>query len=69
MDSNRDFTRDFLVPALQGLSGKQKIKIAIALDAAIAFGALEYVEGNDSFKDTAAVEVKYWDNVLRLKRM
>lgn len=64
----RSFQVDFLKPALLGLKSHQAQRVAIALDAAIAFGALEHAQGNDSLQDLAAVEAKYWDNVGRLAK-
>ncbi len=62
----RDFRIDFLVPAISGLSPSQASRVAIALDAAIAFGALEHADGNESLQDRLTVEAKYQNNVARL---
>lgn len=66
MNKPRNFQADFLMPALLGLPKQHIQRVAIALDAAIAFGALEQAQGNGSLQDLAAVEAKYWDNVRRL---
>ena len=63
----RDFQKDFCGPAIAGLKRKEAQRVGIALDAAIAFGVLEYLDGNSSLQDRQAIEAKYWDNVLRLK--
>ncbi len=65
--NQRNFQTDFLAPALKGLSKREAIKMSIALDAAIAFGALEHASGNESLQDLTLVTTKYWDNVARLK--
>ena len=39
---------DFCLPAMTGLNKKAAIKVGIALDAAIVFGILEYMNGNAS---------------------
>jgi len=62
----RDFQIDFCLPAIRGLRRKQSQRVAIALDAAIAFGVLEYLDGNESMKDRAAIESRYRDCVQRL---
>jgi hypothetical protein len=63
----RDFQKDFCAPAIAGLSRKQALRVGIALDCAIAFGALEAQQGNESLKDSPQLEAAYWDKVMRLK--
>lgn len=63
----RDFQKDFLMPALRGLSHKQQKRVAIALDTAIVFGALEHADGNESLQDQVQVQAKYWQCVEKLK--
>jgi hypothetical protein len=41
---------DFCAPAIKGLNKKAAIKVGIALDVAILFGVLEYIEGNESLR-------------------
>lgn len=65
--NKREFVADFCGPAIKGLKPRDAQRVAIALDAAIAFGALEYVEGNESLQNMQEVSAKYWDNVMRLK--
>lgn len=64
--SARDFRTDFLLPAISGLSRRHAARVAMALDAAIAFGALEHADGNESLQCRELVEAKYRDNVARL---
>jgi len=40
----------FIRPAIKGLNKKAAIKVGIALDAAIIFGILEYLGGNESVR-------------------
>lgn len=67
----RNFVTDFLVPACApfpvGTVGRQQI--GLALDCAIAFGALEAQTGNKSLALSNELEQKYWQNVQRLKAM
>jgi hypothetical protein len=63
----RNFHLDFMLPALEGLSKTNLRRIAIALDAAMAFGALECIDGNTFLTDRAAMEARYWRCVMRLK--
>jgi hypothetical protein len=63
----RNFEEDFCGPAMKGLTQSQRVRIAIALDAAIIFGVLEYVKGNESLHDQQALRQRYWFNVGRLK--
>lgn len=65
----RDFQRDFCAPAIAGLSKKDAIRVAIALDAAIAFGALEAQDGNESLKMGPELIATYWQKVMRLKKL
>lgn len=65
--ASRNFALDFLMPALQGLSPVQARRVALALDTAIWFGALEHANGNDSLISLRALETRYWDNVRRLR--
>lgn len=65
----RDFAEDFLLPAVNHLPSADKTRIAIALDCAVAFGALELLDGNESLMDQAALEKKYAENVKRLKAL
>jgi hypothetical protein len=63
----RNFATDFAVPSLQGLSKKERARVALALDAAILFGVLEYSEGNASLQHLPAVRALYAEKVNRLK--
>jgi hypothetical protein len=62
----RDFGSDFCLPALSGLNRKEAARVALALDAAILFGVLEYAEGNTSLQDLGAVRKRYAEKVARL---
>jgi|HubBroStandDraft_6_1064221.scaffolds.fasta_scaffold161259_2 hypothetical protein len=63
----RDFQRDFCEPAMVGLVPEEMLRVALALDAAIMFGVLEYVDGNPSFQDLEAVRKLYEAKVARLQ--
>lgn len=63
----RNFQTDFCAPAIAGLSKRDATRVAIALDAAIAFGALEAHGGNESLRAGPELEAAYWQKVLRLK--
>ncbi len=77
----RDFQRDFLVPCLElarrnGMSlstPETMISVSqvlpLALDCAIAFGALEGQTTNASLKLSNELESLYWDKVQRLHNM
>lgn len=67
MDMSREFGRDFCGPAIKGLKPRDAKRVAKALDAAIAFGALEHAEGNESLQDTRQVQARYWTLVSELK--
>lgn len=67
MTGTRNFMLDFLGPAITGLNKKETRRVTIALDAAIAYGALEHAGGNESLQNLDTVEAKYWDNVRRLQ--
>lgn len=65
---SREFKTDFLEPALVGLNKQESMRVAIALDAAICFGALEHAEGNESMQDLEVIRRKYQENVERLAK-
>jgi hypothetical protein len=69
----RDFKQDFLTPAMQwskASSPEQMCRIiAVALDCAIAYGALEGQTTNPSLKLSAQLEAMYWDKVSQLRVM
>lgn len=64
----RDFT-EFVSNAVRGLSNQDAARVAKALDCAIAFGALEYAEGNESLQDTGLVARVYEQKLSALKAM
>lgn len=64
----RNFQTDFLAPALKNLSPLTQKRIALALDCAIAFGALEAQQGNESLKVGPELERAYAEKVSRLQR-
>lgn len=41
--------------AIQGLNKKEARRVAKALDVAIAFGATQYADGNESLRDIESV--------------
>ncbi len=68
----RDFQQDFLIPAsnfcrTRGLPGRHLDGLALALDIAIAYGALEALTGNESMQDLTALDRAYWQKVERLR--
>jgi hypothetical protein len=65
-DAPRDFQADFCLPAIKGLNRKEAARVGLALDCAIAFGVLEYAEGNTSLQDLRAVRELYAEKVARL---
>jgi len=65
----RNFQQDFLAPALNALGQQNREAIALALDCAIAFGALEGQTANSSLKLSWELESLYWDKVQRLQVM
>jgi hypothetical protein len=66
----RNFHADFLMPAIKDLNNPMLAqKIAIALDCAIAFGALERADGNPSLQDVDVLNAQYAEKVQRLKLM
>lgn len=69
MNTHRDFINDFLNPAVAGLKPNDQRRVAVALDAAIAFGALECHDGNASLLDKGAVAAKYENNVALLQKL
>lgn len=58
---------DFLVPALAGLDAPAAARVALALDCAIAFGALESHDDNASLKAGGELERVYAEKIARLK--
>jgi hypothetical protein len=64
---SRDFQNDFLVHALKALSPQQQKRVGLALDCAIAFGALEAQQGNDSLKDGPELQKAYREKCARLQ--
>jgi hypothetical protein len=66
----RNFHADFLMPAIKDLNNPMLAqRMAVALDCAIAFGALERAAGNPSLQDIATLEAEYDKKVSRLKAM
>lgn len=65
----RDFQTDFCLPAISGLSRRDAQRVGKALDAAIAFGALEHANDNESLQDIRAVEARYWTLIMELKKL
>jgi hypothetical protein len=63
----RDFAQDFLIYAIAGMDRKTAARVACAMDCAIAFGALEYRDGNESLKTITNDD--YQTKVDRLKKM
>lgn len=54
--------------AIKGLKKKDAIRVALALDCAIAFGALS-AHKNESLMNKQAVEFSYQEKLSRLKDM
>ena len=67
--TSRDFQIDFCLPAIKGLKRTDALRVGKSLDAAIAFGALEHANDNESLQDIRAVEARYWSLVMELKNL
>ncbi len=65
----RDFQKDFAAPAIRGLNPDAAKRVALALDIAIAFGALERAQGNKSLSNIDLIEQQYAEKVARLARL
>lgn len=63
----RDHINDFVMPALKGLSPLQQKRIGLALDCAVAFGALEAQDGNQSLKAGHTLTSAYTEKCARLQ--
>lgn len=64
----RDFAKDFAGPVIADLNKKNAIRVGIALDCAILFGVLEYIDGNESLKiNRDVLQRSYDEKVARLK--
>lgn len=59
--------QDVCVPIMAGKDLADARRIGIALDAAIAFGAIEYANRNPSIQDLAAVKARYNELVEKLR--
>lgn len=65
---DRNFHADFLMHAIKDLDNPVlSRRIAVALDTAILFGALERAEGNTSLQDIQVMTAAYKDKVKMLK--
>lgn len=70
----RSFVADFLIPVQAWAdklgAGKRVVQdlLPLALDIAIAFGALEALTGNESLSDVAKLDATYAEKVQRLSR-
>jgi hypothetical protein len=60
----RNFMTDFCAPAMRDLSPKQAQHVGIALDCAILFGVLEYIEGNESLRVSKEVLQRTYDEKI-----
>jgi hypothetical protein len=63
----RNFGKDFCLPATKNLNKKNACVVGIALDAAILFGILEYIDGNAWSKlSKETLQELYDEKVARL---
>lgn len=62
----RDFQKDFLVPLIATMQTEEGVQVALALDCAIIYGALEAQTGNESLKLSPVLESTYWNKVAKL---
>jgi hypothetical protein len=67
MSTKRNFETDFCLPAIEGLTRTQALRVGKALDAAVCFAILEFNDGNPSLKDIPAVETRYRQLIGELK--
>lgn len=70
----RSFQNDFLIPVLNGVEHvidplTLHTRIGLALDCAVAFGALEAQDGNESLQLSQTLEDAYWTKVQQLRDM
>lgn len=74
----RDFHSDFLMPAIAGLTDPNTHRVAVALDTAVMFGALEALEMIEKTPrglwtvlgaTPTQLQEKYEENVRRLKSL
>lgn len=64
---SRNFQQDFCIHAIKGLTPLQASRVGLALDCAIAFGALESSQGNESLKDGPELQAAYREKCKRLQ--
>lgn len=63
----RDYIADVVTPAQVGHARRDNEQIHLALDAAVAFGVLEFLDGNAAMADRAKVEAMYKEKCDALK--
>lgn len=63
----RNFAQDFVIRVIVGMDRDTGARVAVAMDCAIAYGALEYRDGNESLR--ALTDKDYEDKIKRLKSM
>lgn len=63
----RNFMLDFAALAIAPFRDLEAQRLGLALDCAVAFGALEAQTGNESLKLSPQLEQAYWEKVGRLK--
>lgn len=65
----RNFQSDFCLPAIKKLNAEQSARVGKALDCAIIFGILEYLDGNPSLQNAAQLREVYESKVRDLALM
>jgi hypothetical protein len=59
---------DFASLAMRGLNKKEAVRVGIALDCAIIFGVLEYLDSNESlYVSRVALQALYNEKLERLR--
>jgi hypothetical protein len=65
----RNFQSDFCLPAMKGLKDSDAARVGKALDCAIIFGILEYLDGNSSLQSAQQLRDVYDSKVRDLALM
>lgn len=63
----RDYIAEVVAPAQIGHARQDPEQIHLALDAAVAFGILEFLDGNAQVADRAKVEAMYKEKCEALR--
>lgn len=60
---------EFTALAVQGLTPEQAERVGVALDCAVAFGALEFMDNNSSLQNYGVVREAFDQKLERLRGM